>query len=208
MSLIGALTALHLSYKRSRYPHRYDGYAGRLEWCLAPPVRFVFRYYQKQRKHRRAQSLPIDHGTRSNPISTKGLLKLRTTRTNSSGQATFDLPALLEQYPTFASISKSLHYVDLKNMLLLSRAVHDALASTAQSYETLRRNSCDQGTETECWGCGSQVCDVGPPSGQYTKAILYVKLTMPSTSFARAPDSLPLSATTEAVCCTALSVTT
>lgn len=168
LSLIAALIALHFISRRARYPYRYYGIASPLKRCLAPPVRFVFRYYQKQREHHRIQPLSIDYGTRSDLISTKGLLKPRATDTTPPGQATFGLALVLERYPPCVAIAKSLHYVDLKNMLLVSRAVHNALVSTAESYETLRRNSCDRETETACWGCRSQVCDVGPPSREDT----------------------------------------
>lgn len=161
---MAALTALHFISRRSRDPHRYYEIASPLERCLAPPVRFAFRYCQKQQEHRRIQPLSIEHCTRSDLISTKGLLKPRATDTTPPGQATFGLTLVLERYPPFAAIARSLHYADLKNMLLVSRAVHNALVSTARGYETLRRNSCDRETETACWGCGSQVCDVGSPS--------------------------------------------
>lgn len=103
---IAALTTLDASYKRSWYLYGDYRYAGRLERCFAPPIWFAIRYYQKQRKHRRIQPLYIDHRTRSNLTSTKGLPKLRTTNTTPLGQAKFELALLLERYPTFASISK------------------------------------------------------------------------------------------------------
>ncbi|KAI9873898.1 MAG: hypothetical protein M1830_010420 [Pleopsidium flavum] len=94
--------------------------------------------------------------TTPDPVSSNGLLKLRTMGATPPAQANPDLEVLLGQYPTYASIVENLHYTDIKTLLLVSKTIHNAIASTSKSYETLRKSTCVQGTKTECWGCQTQ----------------------------------------------------
>lgn len=68
------------------------------------------------------------------------------------------------RYDVLLLIASRLHYADIVSLSLLSHALRRAIFPPhirADRSETLRIQSCKNGTKTECWICRSQICQVG-----------------------------------------------
>ena len=62
-----------------------------------------------------------------------------------------------------SSIAQNLHHYEILNLGLSSKAIYRALFSSSSAdsrLELLRVRSCVRGQKSECWCCGSQICNV------------------------------------------------
>jgi hypothetical protein len=142
-----------------------------------PRIRFAWRYLSKRRqKIHRPSKLRLRHlrGKTQNQTTDIGLAKLlhsndeadistRSYKTNISQQASL----LLFKHPRYdvlQLIAYNLHYVDIINLSLVSRRIHQVIFSDskfAEQSELLRRSTCYGNPKSQCWACNIQICTVG-----------------------------------------------
>jgi len=142
-------------------------------WCLIQPLivkavsgfRYWFRYREKkswslkQTKHFSMKSFPIKIKDLEyqNDSSVATMVGLDSTSQIVDDQRLSTLEVVLSCYsPVLHSLMAGLHFVDIVNLQLASKAIRNAL--DANSLETLRVTSCVSGTKSECWSCRKQIC--------------------------------------------------
>ena len=73
------------------------------------------------------------------------------------------LSHLLQHDNVRIAISSNLHYIDMMNLNLTCKEIHQSLIPAGRSsdiYQQIRIWSCESGSKTQCWICVSQVCKV------------------------------------------------
>ncbi|OCK79624.1 hypothetical protein K432DRAFT_417213 [Lepidopterella palustris CBS 459.81] len=79
---------------------------------------------------------------------------------NYQGKATNLADFLI--YDVLVLIARDLHYVDLVNLSLASKSVHDAVfpgSDFLTRSEHFKMYTCDIASKTQCWVCTVQICD-------------------------------------------------
>jgi hypothetical protein len=83
---------------------------------------------------------------------------------NQDGKSTpktvFEVPSIVGLIASYS------HYADMKNLLSTCKA-----GRAAMEIEILARESCLNGSKTECWGCMMQVCEVSLPIRSFVGTI-------------------------------------
>jgi hypothetical protein len=121
-----------------------------------PPVRFVYRYFEKRRKYQAHLASGAANHSKGLPLDA-GLELERTLRPSPVDEERL-LVDVLSHYPVTTSLARNVHYVDMRNLMLVSRAVRNAVLMSGTGM--LKRNTCAGETKMSCWGCRNQICKV------------------------------------------------
>lgn len=130
--------------------------------CTPRPIKrrlwFGFRYLCKAVKH--ASHLATLRRNRTLPSKAIVLQRLRPNVQIDA--ATTKLTKFLH-IDILSLISQHLHYVDLINLSMTSKAIRAVVFPSAEigdHADQLRRYTCEDDNKSQCWTCGIQVCQV------------------------------------------------
>ena len=73
------------------------------------------------------------------------------------------LVSVLRKKRIASLIAQNLHFIDVLNLGMASRSLQAALfrpRDRRNQLEVIRVASCVQGLKTQCWTCGTQICNV------------------------------------------------
>ena len=154
-------------------------------WCFFAPIRWLihpilvkgisgFRYWFRYREKK------VQSSEQAKELAMKSFVKDTTDVDGQQGRSIVTIAKLdimhqvfndkqrstLETViccysPVLDSITTGLHFDDVVNLGLVSKAIRNAVC--ANSRETLRIASCVNGTKSECWSCRKQICKVHNP---------------------------------------------
>ena len=124
-----------------------------------PLVLFAWSYLSKGRQRIHGPSKlrlrPLRGKTR-NQTTDVGLTKV--LRSNDEADVSTH-----PRYEVLQLISYKLHYVDIINLSLVSRRVHQVIfpnSKLTEQSELLRRSTCYGNPKSQCWACNIQICTV------------------------------------------------
>lgn len=123
-------------------------------------LRYGFRYLSKSlRRVKVPNSLKLRH-LRLKPSSRN---KPTTLAVALSPESQLQRYGRRPPYDPLKIIAYKLHYVDLVNLSLVSKSLHEAIFPTADlgvRSEELRIYTCEDGSKSQCWVCNIQICQV------------------------------------------------
>ena len=89
--------------------------------------------------------------------------QLYTLRKPKSTACVPGFVTILNNRKIASSVVQKLHFVDVVNLGKVSKSLQVALfqpQDQPHQREVMRVASCSQGLKTQCWTCGTQICDV------------------------------------------------
>ncbi|KAI9768067.1 MAG: hypothetical protein M1840_005101 [Geoglossum simile] len=119
-----------------------------------PPVRFAYRYFEKWKQYQGHLASAAEKPSTGFSLGA-GLELEKILRPCGKERV---LAEALSQYPITSSLARNVHYVDMRNLMLVSKAIRNAVLMSGTGM--LKRNTCAGGTKMSCWGCGNQICKV------------------------------------------------
>jgi hypothetical protein len=120
---------------------------------LAPRIYFLIRKIKKQRNSRPTKYAPGSVLARS-----QKMIPLSQPISFPEHETKATLRRLVSIDPILSTIARHSHYTDLKSLEATCKDINNAMRYCTS--ETLRRESCIDGTKTECWACMTQICEV------------------------------------------------
>lgn len=122
--------------------------------CLPGPIRgrlrFLFRYISKARPKMSTSPWPKPYRLHS-----------RYQQTNMKDNESDIGLAKVLCYDTLVLLAHKIHYIDLVNLSMVSKRVHQAIyPSEGCGERRLRLYTCEGNQKSPCWACGIQTCQV------------------------------------------------
>ncbi len=124
---------------------------------MLPPIWFIYRYRKKHGYRRVPKGNILDRGLDLEKHEEDlSLSEYGTAKTEMHRDEAINI--LSEIRAGFSG--EILHYVDVMSSMPISKST--LCHSLEPDAGIIRRDTCIDGTKSDCWGCGVQVCEVSP----------------------------------------------
>jgi hypothetical protein len=144
-------------------------FIGLIPRFLSTPIKYTMLWLRKWGRRRSTPELPrkvIMDSTASTASTEMVALEpcirpLDFDPTTGTPHASNEkLLELLSSYPIMTALARNLHYVDLVQLSLASKDVHETIfpISKPAASSSLKRHCCFRGVHSTCWCCKNQIC--------------------------------------------------